>query len=283
MPALLDIQRTDFVSDGSTPQEVRHHLTEHPLLSVEEVARLADRLPHDKVEHNVAKGTGNVVPGGAAPVLDQSPGDVARGIETNGCWMVLKNIETDPQYAKLLNDALDEVAPMLPGGAEAMLHRQGFLFLSAPGSVTPSHVDPEHNFLLQIRGRKTMHVGSFADAKSEQLELERSYGVGHRNMEYVPEDMTPYVLDPGDGVYVPVSAPHWVQNGDTVSVSLSITWGSQDALRSERVHAFNDRLRRRGLSPKGPGANAKVDSVKAQATRVLRKVEHIVEQRRARA
>jgi len=283
MPALLDIERTDFVSDGSTPQEVHHHLADHPLLSVEEVARLADRLTPDKVEHNVAKGIGNVVPGGAAPVLEQSPGDVARGIETNGCWMVLKNIERDPQYAKLLNDALDEVAPMLPGGADAMLLRQGFLFLSAPGSITPTHVDPEHNFLLQIRGRKTMNVGSFPDAQSEQLELERSYGHGHRNMEYVPENMTPYVLDPGDGVYVPVGAPHWVQNGDTVSVSLSITWRSEDALRVERVHALNDRLRRLGLTPKAPGANLKVDTAKAQAMRVFGKVQQVVEERRARA
>jgi hypothetical protein len=282
MPELLDLQQTDFASDGSTPQEVRHHLTEHPLLSVEAVARLADRLPTNQVEHNVAQGIGNVTPGGATPVLEQSPGDVARGIETNGCWMVLKNIERDPDYAKLVDEALNEVALMLPGGPDAMLRRQGYLFLSAPGSITPTHIDPEHNFLLQIRGRKTMNIGTFADARSEQLELERSFGVGHRNMDYVPAAMTPFVMDPGDGVYVPVAAPHWVQNGDTVSVSLSITWRTEVALRAERVHAFNDRLRRRGLEPKAPGGNPKVDRAKAQVTRVLLKAEQASGELRAR-
>jgi len=31
-----------------------------------------------------------------------------------------------------------------------MGRREGFIFVSSPGSVTPHHMDPEHNFLLQI-------------------------------------------------------------------------------------------------------------------------------------
>lgn len=265
---LLEIDRADFAKDGRSPQRVQHQLSDHPLLSVESVAQLADRLPAHRVEHNVAKGIGTVVPGGAAPVLREKPGDVARGIETNGCWMVLKNIETDPAYGELLNAALDEVAPHLPGGAADMLNRQGYLFLSAPDSVTPAHVDPEHNFLLQIRGTKTMHVGAFPDEDAEQRELERSFGAGHRNMDYVPDDMTPYLLNPGEGIFVPVGAPHWVQNGPTVSVSLSITWRSADAYRTELAHAFNDRLRRLGRTPRRPGQNPQVDQAKALAMRV---------------
>jgi len=263
MSALLDLTTSQFASAGTNPERVRHHLRDHPLLSVESVATLADRLPAHSVEHNVAKGIGAVVPGGAAPVLERSPGEVARGIEHNGCWMVLKNIEQDPQYSQLLNAALDEVAPLLPGGAAAMRSRHGFLFLSAPGSVTPAHVDPEHNFLLQVRGTKTMHVGRFATPDDEQRELERSFGNGHRNMSYVPADMTAYALDPGDGLYVPVGAPHWVANGPTVSVSLSITWRTAETLHAGRVHAFNDALRRAGRTPRRLGDRPAVDRVKA--------------------
>jgi hypothetical protein len=264
MPALLDIDRTNFVSDRTDPKTVRHHLADHRMLSVEALAVLADRLPAANVEHNVAKGIGVVVPRGAALTLDASPGDVARGIDHNGCWMVLKHIEVDPEYNRLLNAALDEVAQLLPGGASAMHHRQGFVFLSAPGSVTPAHCDFEHNFLLQIRGLKTMHLGRFADANAEQRELERALGPGgHRNMEYAPEWTDQYDLEPGDGLYVPVAKPHWVQNGPTVSVSLSITWRAPDGLRNERAHRFNDRLRRLGLSPRRPGEKVAVDRSKA--------------------
>ena len=44
-----------------------------------------------------------------------------------------------------------------------MTEREGFIFLSAPGSTTPAHTDPEHNFLLQVRGPKEMNVGAFPD------------------------------------------------------------------------------------------------------------------------
>jgi cytochrome P450 len=37
--------------------------------------------------------------------------------------------------------------PLAPG----MCQREGFIFISSPGAVTPFHLDPEHNFLLQIK------------------------------------------------------------------------------------------------------------------------------------
>jgi cupin superfamily protein len=276
MTQLLDIPAADFATDGRSPQPIRHHLAEHELLSVEAVARLADRLPARTVEHAVARDIGVVVPGGAR-ALDATPGDVARGIADNGCWMVLKHIEQDPAYNRLLDECLDEVAPLLPGGAGAMLRRQGFIFLSAPGSVTPAHVDFEHNFLLQVRGQKTMHTGRFESPEAEQRELERSNSTSaHRNMEYAPEWTGEWDLQPGDGLYVPVGKPHWVANGPTVSVSLSITWRSADGLRAEHVHAFNERLRRTGLSPRRPGESPRVDQGKALAHRVYEKARHVM-------
>jgi hypothetical protein len=281
MTQLLDIDDAAFARDGRSPQPIRHRLAEHPLLSVEAVARLADRLDPSTVEHAVAAGLGVVVPGGAA-ALDARPGDVARGIDANGCWMVLKHVERDPEYRRLLDDCLDEVAPLLPGGAAAMLRRQGFIFLSAPGSVTPAHIDFEHNFLLQVRGQKTMHTGRFATAEAEQRELERSNNPGaHRNMEYEPAWTAAWDLQPGDGLYVPVALPHWVQNGPTVSVSLSITWRSADGLRAEHVHAFNDRLRRAGLSPRRPGESPGVDRGKALAHRAYEKARHVASRSRS--
>ena len=32
--------------------------------------------------------------------------------------------------------------------------REAFIFISSPNTVTPYHMDPEYNFLLQIRGTK---------------------------------------------------------------------------------------------------------------------------------
>ena len=55
-------------------------------------------------------------------------------------------------------------------------------------------------------------------------------------------------LQPGDAVYFPPTAPHWVQNGDDVSVSFSITFRSEAGDRRQRVYWVNHRLRSLGLS-----------------------------------
>jgi len=252
---------------ASEPLSVRHELTAHALLTVEALAELADSLPAEKVEHNTGKLPAVLF--GDAPIVDLQPGEIARGIETNGCWMVLKNIEQLPAYCELLNTALDEVEPLVRDREGSMQKGEGFVFLSAPGSVTPSHVDPEHNLLLQIRGTKDMNVGRFPDAETEQRHLERFYGGGHRNIDQLPVSTQTFPLAPGDGVYVPPNAPHWVQNGEGVSVSLSITWQTPVTERVARVHSVNARLRRLRLSPRAPNKDVLRDRAKATLSRSL--------------
>jgi hypothetical protein len=263
MTKLLEIDPAGFDAHfGKEPFAVCHNLVDHELLTVERVAQLADFLPEASVEHNLGN-VDKIVAGGEAPKLDQSPGEVARGIESNGCWMVLKNIEQDAAYSDLLDACLAEVEPLLDPREGGIADREAFVFLSAPGSVTPSHVDPEHNVLLQVRGTKEFNVGRFADRAAEQRELERFYAGGHRNIAQTPDDMETFALAPGDGVYVWPNAPHYVVNGPTVSVSLSITWQTPATRRAARVHAANRRLRALRLQPKGPGERLAVDRVKA--------------------
>ncbi len=259
---------------GRSPMTIAHALVDHPLLEVDAVAALAERLPADAVEHNLAD-----LPSVADPrsvrVSDRPVGEIAREIETSGCWMVLKNIERDPAYKALLDRALDEVAERVPAAERGMLQREGFIFLSAPGSVTPAHIDPEHNLLLQIRGTKEMNVGSFPDAATEQLVTEETLGGGHRNLSWEPVDPQAFALAPGDGVYVPPHAPHWVQNGPTASVSLSVTFRTASTERVRRVHAMNARLRRLGLSPRPPGERPTSDRRKAAGAAALGRLRQL--------
>jgi hypothetical protein len=247
---------------------VRHTLTDHPLLGVEAIASLAERLPGDRVEHNIAN-LPTVADPDEVERSDQPVGEIARHIETNGCWMVLKNIEVDEEYKGLLDESLDEIAPYVTGRDGAMVEREGFIFLSAPGSMTPSHTDPEHNFLLQVRGTKQMNVGRFPDADTEQLALEQALGGGHRNVGWEPKDPVAFELQPGDGVYVHPHAPHWVRNGDEVSVSLSVTFATPASQETRQVHSMNARLRRLGLSPTAPGRRPRLDRGKAAGLRAM--------------
>lgn len=240
---------------------VRHALLDHPLLSLEALAELADTLPSGAVERHEGKQP-LLVPGGAAD-LAGSPSETVRTIETNGHWMVLWNIEQVPEYRRLLDAILDEVVPFVPAREGAMGRREAFLFLSAPGSVTPVHFDPEHNFLLQIRGTKRIDVGRFPDRAWALRELDRYHDGGHRNLEEIPPRSSTFLMEPGDGVYMYPWVPHWVHNGPAASISLSITFRTRRSERHELVHLLNRRLRRHGLSPRPPGESDGVDRAKA--------------------
>ncbi len=256
------------------PLAVAHDLTDHPLLTVEAIARLAERLPTDRIEHNY----GNVSKVAAPDQVERSSqpvGQIAREIDSNDCWMVLKNIERDPEYKRLLDDCLEEVETHIRAGQGVMTAREGFIFLSAPGSMTPAHTDPEHNFLLQIRGTKKMNVGLFPDELTEQVTLEETFNGGHRNVGWEPRDPTCFDLTPGDGVYVYPHAPHWVVNGQQVSVSLSITFATRESERSRHVYRLNGKLRKLGLDPTPPGRRAGVDRAKALAARAIGKARRL--------
>jgi hypothetical protein len=260
-----------FAGDGFM---LRHSLAEHPLLGVEALAALADELSDAQVEHNVGA-VPTLADPDTVPRLDLAPGEIARGIERNGCWMVLKNVETAPAYRALLDAAVEEVAPHIPRREGAVTRREAFVFLSSASSVTPLHIDPEHNLLLQVRGSKRMHVGRYADAEREQLELERYYAGGHRNLEHLPVGERVFDLEPGDGVAVPLHAPHWVRNGPQVSVSLSLTFRTARSVRTGRLHATNARLRSRGVTPRPPGASAGADLSKLAVLRAGKAVSRL--------
>ena len=185
--------------------------------------------------------------------------------------MVLKNVEQDPAYKALLDETLDEVNDWADREGGKTL-REGFIFLTAPNSMTPAHVDPEHNFLLQIRCDKVMNTGDFPSDEIKVARSRRSTPAPTATSTGSRSAHKPFPLDPGDGVYMPVAKPHWVTSGPEVSVSLSITFRTPATERAARLWATNNQLRKLKLAPKAPGASDRADKVKDGAARALSKL-----------
>lgn len=231
---------------------VHHSLQDDPWLTIDALVAFAASHPEDLVEHNLGD-VAVALPDGDAPRLGRTGADVLADIAANRSWMVLKNVERHPTFRAMLDRILDGIEPLVPPGEGTGRRREAFVFVSAPGSITPAHTDPEHNFLLQIRGSKTMHVGPFDDDETRSEALERYYAGHHRNIPRVPRGLRPVELLPGQGVYVPPDHPHWVENGDEVSISLSVTWRTPTTERRSRLWAANHALRQRGKQPRPPG------------------------------
>jgi hypothetical protein len=158
-----------------------------------------------------------------------------------------------------------------------MLRPEGFIFVSSPGSMTPYHFDPEHNILLQLRGWKTMTVFPAGDPRFAAPEAHEAYhsGGGPRNLPWddgIALHGTDYRLEPGQAIFVPVMAPHYVRNGDKPSISLSITWRSEWSYRESDARIFNAILRERGFKPAAPGRWPHQNYGKAYAFRMMRKL-----------
>ena len=67
-----------------------------------------------------------------------------------------------------------------------------------------------------------------------------------------------------------------MQNGDDVSVSLSITWRTPTTSRRGRLWAANHRLRQRGKTPALPGASRLEDARKLAGARALQVRERVL-------
>jgi hypothetical protein len=276
---LLDFDETQMRAEfDRRPFLIRHSLVHHPLFALPRLMELARALPEEHVEYNA----------GDLPVT-QDPTRTPRtglSVEETLCriaecrsWMVLKFVETDPDYRIMLESCVGEVAALRMPQARGVCGLEGFIFISSPGSVTPYHMDPECNFLLQVCGRKTMHVfdGSDRTLLTEE-ELERFHGGGHRNLVFKDEFQAKartFGLEPGLGVHVPVTHPHWVRNGDDVSVSFSVTFRSHSSEKRAKLYQLNHERRRRGVTPSPVGASPLCDALRYNVFRVRRRLARL--------
>jgi ribosomal protein L16 Arg81 hydroxylase len=277
--SLLDFDEGQMRSDfDRRPFLIRHCLVEHPLFALPRLLELARTLPEKQVEYNAGDLPVSQDPK-RTPRNGLSVEETLQRITECRSWMVLKYVETDPAYRALLEGCVGEVSAVKMPQARGVCGLEGFVFISSPGSVTPYHIDPECNFLLQVRGRKTMHVfdGSDRSLLSEE-ELERFHGGGHRNLvfkdEYQAKAHT-FELEPGLGVHVPVTNPHWVKNGDEVSVSFSITFRTPSSEMRAVLHKLNHEQRQRGGVPRPVGAAPLRDQVRYNVHRLHRRLSRL--------
>lgn len=273
---LLEFDTSRFAIDfNRNPFMFQHRLCGHPLFELSRLVKLAKQLPESFVEYNA----GNLpvsIEWKKTPKNGLSVEETIRRIEECSSWMVLKRVDQDPQYRQLLDSCLDEVQQLSEPLDPGMYDRAGAIFISSPNAVTPYHLDHEYNFLAQIRGLKTMNVFDPYDRTllSEQ-ELERYFAGGRRdrNLDFRDEyQQRAYVfnMEPATGVHIPSCAPHWVKNGNNVSISFSIGFYTSVSRRQANVHLLNSKLRKLGLHPTPYGRSRARDTFKAVTSLTLR-------------
>ena len=187
-------------------------------------------------------------------------------IEEKRSWMMLRHVELDPDYNELLQQCLREVAEISGRRIDQdKKSQEAIIFFTSPNRVTAYHIDRECNFLMQVRGNKTINVFDRTDREVvPEEELEKFWAKDNNAGVYKPQFQDRafvYTMTPGTGVHIPVNSPHWLQNGDEISISFSISYQYKDWKR-KNVYQANYHLRKMGLKPTPPGQSALLDNSK---------------------
>ena len=251
--------------------EVRHGLGDHPLLRIDALIALAQRLEARRLvrTHSDAATAGSSFADaprqhpnrrGAAETLS----DVANA----HAWMSLLNVQSDPVYRGLVDEVLDALRPTIERRDPGLCYRGGWIFVSSPGAITPFHIDHEHNVILQIAGRKRPYVWDPFDREVVSEQAQERFHDAHSREGVVWDERFRarariFDLEPGQGGYMPSTAPHMVENGDAPSITVSFTYYTDATRRRELLYRGNAKLRRLGLAPSPVGASAFRDGAKA--------------------
>jgi hypothetical protein len=271
---LVDMDTAAFADAfGRRSIAVRHSLVDHPLLTIDAIAELADRLPPDSVRRERADLPLANAGFGYVEVGTGPPSETIRDVERSGIRVSLRDIQQLSEYAELINECLDEVEELVADREGGMTRRAGYLFISAPASTTPMHFDVEHSFLLQVKGIKHVSVATFEhDPIARHRELDRYIDGEECDFDAMQKTAITTRLEPGVGVYLPSYVPHWVETEAGVSISFSIPFFTSYTERAEGVSRINRRLRQLHLSPQPLGTSESADKTKAAVFRSLQKL-----------
>jgi len=287
MPILKPEQRSTFTATyNHSSFAFDHSLHELDLFDIEQLRELAKRLP-DTAYYSTADSTvgdGWKRLGAERSSLDAT---IAMLKETNSL-ILLKHCEKDPRWGALFRALMREVVEYAGNGLGADLDvGRTTIVISSARRVTPYHIDAEVNFLLQVRGRKLLHVFDSNDRTIlSDAELEAFYGGDYDGARYRADresEARVFPLEPGRGVHIPLHAPHWAQNLDDVSVGVSLNFNLRSAARLAKLYKINNRLRKAGFMPAPPGACAWRDEVKVAAFTGLTGARSLLQLRRPKA
>ncbi len=245
-----------------------HNLANHPLFSMPRLRQLAletrknrpQELYHDAGKQvNIGQKWSQM---GIAPPLEEA----FDHIEDAGAWISIHQVQEDPEYADLFFGCMREFEKQSGADFKKLMRvEDALLFITSPKRTTTYHIDRECNFLMQISGSKSIYIFDRDDRTVlPEQEIERFWTVDNNAPVYKPElqdRAKEYRLVPGNGIHIPINDPHWLQNDDNISVSLSVNFTMKDSERAN-VYRANHLLRRFGMNPQPPFQSPVKDAVK---------------------
>jgi hypothetical protein len=234
---------------GHQPIRLQHEMYKSPAFSMQAIEKLIDNLPreHCNLVKTGAKGSSRVWREGEIGSLGGR--QVIEAISRGGLWLNMYNVgAADPRFHQLVDQMFDELEANIPGFKRPVRHQQGIL-VSSPDAEVYYHADLPGQALVQIAGRKRVYIypNTPPFIRPEYLEdiALFSVEVDIPYKEWYDAHATVLDIGPGQMLSWPVNAPHRVENLDTFSISMTISYEDQDIRRAQVINLANGMLRHR--------------------------------------
>lgn len=249
-----------------------------PMFSDEGLANLLDRYPREKLglysfpQH--AEGRVKAIHGRAP---DLSGAELLEAVKQGEIWLNLRAANT---HLSEYEDIKKQLFSQLDDAAKVNTMKQDVgVLISSPNIHVHYHLDIPLVCLVQVRGEKTVSLyppkPPFATAdqieavvlkeQEEEMEFQHSFD----------QDASNILMKPGDAVTWPQNAPHRVQNGDMLNVSLSCEYMTPATLLRANALYTNGVMRRSfGLKsglPSTGGFSVLTKAILARAIKLVRK------------
>jgi len=235
---------------GHQPIRLQHEMHKSPAFSMQAIEKLVDNLPreHRNLVKTGAKGSSRVWREGEIGSLGGR--QVIEAISrAGGLWLNMYNVgAVDPRFHQLVDHMFDELEANIPGFKRPASHQQGIL-VSSPDAEVHYHADLPGQALVQIAGRKRVYIypNTPPFIRPEYLEDIALFNVevDIPYKEWYDAHATVLDIGPGQMLSWPMNAPHRVENLDTFSISMTISYEDQDIRRAHVVNLANGMLRHR--------------------------------------
>jgi hypothetical protein len=228
------------------PVMIRHHLSEHPLFTLEGLGALIEGYPRSEyaiVRVNEDDGTRCWREG---EIVGLSGVEVIEAIRRGRMWLNLRNLnQIDARYRAVVEQMFTELEAAVPG---LSTHKQDVgIIISSPGGQVGYHCDLPGQGLFQIQGRKRIYLypGQEPYLKPTDLENIALRGV-EVSMQWEPGyDQVAHTFDlvGSQCLFWPLNWPHRIDNGDVLNISMTVEYWTDEIRRRHMVNLGNGILR----------------------------------------
>jgi hypothetical protein len=271
---------------GHHPIQLETEMHKTPLFSRDQLARLIENYPreHYSLVKTGARGADRVWREG--DIGNLSGEQVIDAISRGGLWLNMRDVgKVDRRYRELLDGMFEEVGAKVPG-FYARDHQESIL-ISSPDAQVYYHFDLPGQAIVQIVGRKRVYVypntppfltpQMLEDVAVYNVEVDIPYQSWYDKYAEV------FDIGPGQMLNWELNAPHRVENLDTFSVSMTVSYTNDTIRRAEIVNLGNGLLRHRfGYAPKSRNMRGPSYFAKAVLQKLVRNSKWVKRERNAR-